>query len=90
MEVVIEQPSTLDVLDTNFPALSSTSDMPVETKPDAVGAPIVPEAEAASPEEADETSVESATTATEEQSGADDAAVKKPPRGVQKRLDQVT
>ena len=91
METIIEAPTTLDILDTHFPALSSTSDMPViETKPDAVGAPIVPAAEAASPEEADETSTESATVATEEQSGADDTTVKKPPRGVQKRLDELT
>ena len=90
-ELPIKKDLVLDLLPTNAPALSSTSDMPIiETKPDAIDATTVPVAEAATPEKAVETPVESATTATEEQSGADGEEVKKPPRGVQKRLDELT
>ena len=88
MEPEIKEGLLLDILPTNAPALSSTSDMPViETKPDAIAEP--PVVAEAAPEKA-ETPVESATTATEEQSGADDEEVKKPPRGVQKRLEELT
>lgn len=82
----IKQGILLDVLDQQHPALSSSSDYPVvETKPDATPEKV---AEAA-PEEAEHTE-ESATPATEiEQPGAD-PEVKKPPKGVQKRLDELT
>ena len=81
----IKQGILLDLLETNAPALSANSDMPViETKPDSSP----PAKEAAAPEEAELTD-ESATSATEEQPGAD-PEVKKPPKGVQKRLDELT
>lgn len=81
----IKQGILLDLLDQQHPALSSNNDMPViETKPDAQ--PEKVEAEAA-PEEAELTE-ESATPATEEQPGADQG--KKTPKGVQKRLDELT
>lgn len=95
----VEKPIVLDLLDTKAPALSSTDDMPrIETKPDAMnlGAPAaapkeLPKKEEAKPEEVKTTS-ESATEHTEEDPGepAEELQeVKKPPRGVQKRLDEL-
>jgi hypothetical protein len=90
----IERGITLDLLDQqqSGPALSSTSDMPVvETRPDAQneGAPPAAaptEAEAPATEEAEQPE-ESATSATDEQSGE---PAEKKPRGVQKALDRLT
>jgi|GEM_PF-751191 len=90
----IDRGITLDLLDQqqSGPALSTTSDMPVvETKPDAQneGAPPAAapeEAEAPATEEAEQPE-ESATSATDEQSGE---PAEKKPRGVQKALDRLT
>lgn len=77
----IKQGLVLDLLDTNAPALSSTSDLPVvETKPDASNdAPAEPE-----PVEAEQPS-ESATEATDEQDGQP----AKKPSGVGKALAEL-
>ena len=81
----IKQGLVLDILETNAPALSATSDMPViETKPDSSP----PEKEVKEAVAQAETDSETATETTEEQPGAP-AEVKKPPRGVQKRLDEL-
>ena len=90
--LVVDKGITLDLLDTSAgPALSSTSDMPVvETKPDATPAPAAPakeEATAAAPEEGAQQPGESATPATDEQTGE---PAKKESRGVQKALDRLT
>lgn len=82
----------LDLLDTSkSPALSTTSDIPViETKPDASNEgkpPATPAAPSAKAE--DKTQPESAT-GPEEEPSASDQPEKKPARGVQKRLDQLT
>ena len=88
------KPDTLDILDTKAPALSSTDDMPrVETKPDASneGKPPAldaPKEEKAAPDEG-KTPGESATPAGEETPASDEQA-KKPAKGVQKRLDELT
>ena len=78
----IEQPTTLDILDTSgTPALSSTTDMPVvETKPDAQNEVV----EAATEEV--KTEAESATV-PEEPPASDEP---KKAKGVQKRLDELT
>src|SRR5512146_1961731 len=88
----IKKDLVLDILPTSAPALSSTDDMPrVETKPDASneGNPPALDAPAAEavPDEG-ETSGESATPAGEETPASD--APKKPAKGVQKRLDELT
>jgi len=96
----VEKKITLDLLNVSVPAMSSTSDMPViETKPDATnkGAPPKePEAkesetmaapEAETPAD-DKTKEESATSP--EETSASDEPVKKPAKGVQKRLDELT
>lgn len=86
----VEQGITRDLLETpGAPALSSTSDMPVvETKPDAQneGAPPAAATEEKKSEEAEQPE-ESATSATDEQSGE---PAKKESRGVQKALDRLT
>lgn len=92
-EMQVEQPKVLDILDTKgAPALSSTSDMPViETKPDATNEgkpPEKPQAAEAAPAEG-KTTPESATGAEDEETPASDAP-KKPAKGVQKRLDELT
>ena len=85
----VEKPLVLDILDTKTPALSSTDDMPViETRPDSLPAPKAAPAKEASADKT--TSPESATEATDEQPGATEGEAKKPPRGVQKRLDELT
>jgi hypothetical protein len=97
----IEQPITIDLLADTSPALSTMSDIPrVETKPDSQPDPkpapkveVKPEAKvedkAAPPSEVEEskTNSESATEHTEESTGEPEG--KKPPRGVQKRLDEL-
>ena len=91
----IEQKQTMDLLDTSKqPALSTTSDMPVvETVPDAKKEGAPPEkpavdVKAAPPAKDGKTNSESATEHTEESPGEPEE--KKPPRGVQKRLDELT
>lgn len=89
MDVV--KPLVMDILPQKQPALSATTDVPVvETKPDASNEGKPPSQEvpepAASAEEADKTTSESATEHTEETPGEPAA---KPPRGVQKRLDEL-
>lgn len=85
-EVAVEHQPTLDILDTNAPALSTTSDIPrIETQPDSIApAPTeeAPEAELAQ---------DSETEQTPEQETAADAkdGPKKPAKGVQKRLDEL-
>lgn len=85
-EVVVDQPLQMDILDTNAPALSTTSDIPkVETQPDSIApAPTeeTPEAELAQ---------DSETGENPEQETAADAkdGPKKPAKGVQKRLDEL-
>jgi hypothetical protein len=80
-DVSIEKPVTLDLIETKKPGTSATSDVPiVETRPDA------------SPKAATEevtTQEESASPETPEGSSASDAP-KKPAKGVQKRLDELT
>jgi len=87
----IVKPTVLDILDTKSPALSATTDMPiVETKPDASNEGKPPELEAdkaETPAEEVKTTSESATEHTEEAPG--EPAAVKPPRGVQKRLDEL-
>jgi hypothetical protein len=78
----IEKPVTLDILDTNAPALSATSDMPVETKPEpVVEAPAVPSTE----EEAEQ--LEESATSTTETPGQ---STEKTPRGVGKKIAELT
>lgn len=75
---IVKQP-TLDLLDVNAPKLNTTSDVPViETKPDATPDKVVPDAEKQEP-----------STPTEDSSAAPDEA-KKPAKGVQKRIDELT
>lgn len=82
----IKQEITLDLVEPEGPALSSTSDMPViETKPDSVQA-VPPSADDAEGEA--EHQDESATSSTDEQSGQQ--AGKDVPRGVGKRLAALT
>jgi hypothetical protein len=79
MEIAKE--TTLDLIDTTNPALSSTNDLPVvETKPDSVAAP-EPEVEV----EAEQTE-ESATSPEIETAASDEP---KKAKGVQKRLDEL-
>lgn len=91
----IDQPKTVDLLDTKSPALSATSDMPViETKPDASneGKPPESEAKAAPPakdEQDGKTEGESATPPAET-AASDEEPAKKPAKGVQKALDRLT
>jgi len=84
----IKQGILLDILDQQaVPALSATSDMPViETKPDSTPAPKPVEKEAV-PEKAEQSS-ESATDATEEESGQQ-TEEEKVPRGVGKALAEL-
>jgi hypothetical protein len=85
----IEKPKVLDILDTSAPALSSTSDIPVvETKPDASNEGKPPTQDKAAPDEG-KTPGESATPAGDETPASDEQA-KKPAKGVQKRLDELT
>ena len=84
----IEKPIVLDLLETKGPALSATSDVPViETHPDSVQKPDAPAAE----EKVETKSEESASPEglTEDSSAAPDE-VKKPAKGVQKRIDELT
>lgn len=97
-EISIDQEPSLDILTKRGPALSATSDMPmVETKPDSPAPPdpekpatepveskAVPPAEDAG--EAEQTD-ESATSDTDEQTGHSGDKV---PRGVGKRLAELT
>jgi hypothetical protein len=89
--LVIEQPTTIDLLDQQSPALSSTSDIPVvETKPDSVAQAPEAKAEPTEPEvEAEEAEQpgESATPATDEDSGQ--PAGEEKPRGVGKALAEL-
>ena len=85
----IEKSTTIDLLDTKAPALSTTTDMPiVETKPDASPAAEVPK-EAVPPEKSGEAeqSEESATSATEESPGQ---PAEKAARGVGKKIQSLT
>lgn len=84
----VDKPIVLDLLDVQAPALSSTDDMPkVEVKPDAV-VPAAPPKEEVKALEDGKTNSESATEHTEEDPG-EPAVAAKPPRGVQKRLDEL-
>lgn len=87
-DVKIEKGITLDLLPANEPATSSTNDMPIiETQPDSIAAPESKEA----PETEGTTTGESATP--EKEATADSAATpetKKPAKGVQKRIDELT
>ncbi len=92
----VERPVVLDILDTSgVPALSSTSDIPiVETKPDAQNEGKPPDVAQAAPPEAEEAEGEAelkeeSATSPEDSTSANDQA-KKPARGVQKRLDELT
>jgi hypothetical protein len=79
----------LDVLDTNAPALSTTSDVPViETHPDAVNKPAAEEVKEAAVEETTTTEESAAPEQPESISASDEP--KKPAKGVQKRLDELT
>lgn len=85
-DVKIDKGITLDLLSNSEPAMSSTSDMPViETKPDSIAAPETKE----TPETEGITTEESATPETTEDSSATPEQ-KKPARGVQKRIDELT
>ena len=82
-----EKQVVLDLLDTNSPALSSTDDVPkVETKPDAT--PAKEEVVPAAPEKAETET--SATSDKPEDSSATPEEAKKPAKGVQKRIDELT
>ena len=89
--LVIEQPKTIDLLDQQSPALSSTTDIPVvETKPDSVAQAHEAKAEPTEPEvvaEEAEQPGESATPATDEDSGQQAGEDK--PRGVGKALAEL-
>lgn len=90
-ELPIKQGLVLDILDTNAPALSSTNDMPIETKPDS--SPPEKEVEKAAPPDEGEAELidESATSATEdEKPGVPGEEKRKASRGVQKKLDELT
>lgn len=85
----IEQPATIDILDTSAPSLSTTTDMPVvETKPDASneGAPPAAAEPETQVEEDAETTSESATEPGDEPPASDEP---KKAKGVQKRLDEL-
>lgn len=90
--LVIEQPTIIDLLDQQSPALSSTTDIPVvETKPDSVAEAPVVKAEPTEPEvvaEEAEQPGESATPATDEDSGQQ-AGDEAKPRGVGKALAEL-
>ena len=88
-DVKIETPVTLDLLEDKSPALSATSDMPViETKPDATPAePKAEEVVEAAPEGAEETEE---PAAPETEAKPSENAPRKPAKGVQKRLDELT
>ena len=87
--MIIEQPPTIDLLDVDAPALSSTSDLPVvETKPDASNEGAPPAVPSEQSEEAKQPE-ESATSATEDQPGQP-AAEEKAPRGVGKKIQELT
>lgn len=85
----IDQGATLDLLEDRSPARSATSDVPVvETKPDTAPKSEAPAAPAS--EEEGKTTSESATEHTEDvEVPGEPAAPAKPPRGVQKRLDEL-
>jgi hypothetical protein len=89
--LVVEQPTTIDLLDQQSPALSSTTDIPVvETKPDSVAEAPAVKAEPTEPEvvaEEAEQPGESATPATDEDSGQQ--AGEEKPRGVGKALAEL-
>lgn len=86
--VTVEQQPTLDLLPDTRPAQSSVSDAPVvETQPDAVQKPVTPEA--APPDEA-ETPDASATSESEEGDAPETPQGKPKPKGVQKRIDELT
>ena len=75
----------LDILDQQSPALSATSDMPIETKPDST--PVVEKAVPSVKAEEAEQSEESATPATETPG---QPAEEKTPRGVGKKIAELT
>ena len=87
--LVIEKQTTLDLLPTNEPALSATSDVPIiETKPDSTPAEkVVPAAEVKEEPKTEDSAPP--VEATEDSSAAPDEA-KKPAKGVQKRIDELT
>lgn len=102
----IERGITLDLLETNAPALSATTDMPIiETKPDAdvkapepkladahLGDQVAPEKEPAAPDEGKTEGEPESATELEQPEGtsASDEPPKKVAKGVQKRLDELT
>lgn len=80
---------TLDLLPTNEPALSATSDVPIiETQPDASPVKDVPAADKETPKAADTAPAEPAKLS--EDSSATPEEAKKPAKGVQKRIDELT
>lgn len=87
-DVAVETKTTLDLLDTNPPALSTTSDMPkIETQPDSIApAPVEPE-EASEAETAQNSETEQ--NPEQETAANDKDGPKKPSKGVQKRLDEL-
>lgn len=90
----VEKPIVLDILPAKGPALSTTSDMPVvETKPDASNEGKPPEPKAASETEVvveDKTKTGESATPPENETAANGEPEKKPAKGVQKRLDELT
>lgn len=80
----IEKPAVLDILETNAPALSTTSDMPVvETRPDS--SPPVEATPAVPPDEGEAEQLEESATPTTETPGQPAA-----PRGVGKKIAELT
>lgn len=91
MDVI--NPPSIDLLDVSgAPGLSSTNDMPVETKPDATSDAKVEDAPAVPPEQSGEVEqpAESATADTEEDPGPTDGEPRGVPKGVGKRLAELT
>jgi hypothetical protein len=80
-DVIVDKPVTLDLLEQKKPALHATSDAPViETKPDV-------EVKKAAPVEGKK---EDVTATPETESASADVEARKPAKGVQKRLDELT
>lgn len=78
-DVTIEKKVVLDLLPDSKPGTSATSDVPVvETRPDA------------SPAATDKVTTEDVTATPESESSSAEPEAKKPAKGVQKRLDELT
>lgn len=91
-EVAVQQEKKLDLLDTSkSPALSATSDIPViETKPDASNEGKPPETKAAPETKVEDKTPPESATGPDDETPASDEPAKKPAKGVQKRLDELT